>query len=183
MADAPSNIELFGIAHGEGWCNGPIADINMMSGGSGTSAAVWPVANRDIAIPIILETPQTLQAITFVVATASGNYDVGIYDEQGNARYRKGSTAVPAAGLAVVTTTPTALEPGCYWLAMAINNITASVNRSAGVGGNGAGGGLQRVIGVYAHSSDVFPLPDPFVFTSIGSTSYFPVINAHFTGV
>jgi hypothetical protein len=157
-----------------GVSNGPIKDVPTPA--SYTSAAVWPTANLALFIPVLVDRAATIYGFSFVVATASGNYDVGCYDELGNRVVSKGSTAVPAAGVAAVTVTNTAILPGCYWIALAVDNITASFNRMANYSGN-----MQRALGVMSQAS-ALPLPSTATFANWG-TSYIPLLNMHLAPV
>lgn len=69
--------------------------------------------------------------IRFYVVTASGNFDTGIYADDGTglapgARLvSTGSTVVPPTGRILQSITETTLEPGVYWLAFVVDNATA----------------------------------------------------------
>jgi hypothetical protein len=95
------------------------------------AAAVWPVASTAFFLPVMIETPVLAQQMGCTVATQSGNIDVGIYSEKGAKIVTKGTTAVGTAGLQVFANTDTLLNPGVYFLAMAVDNTTASFNRCA----------------------------------------------------
>jgi hypothetical protein len=147
-----------------------------MSIGVSPAAAVWPAANRALYIPCVLEVPATVYKMSFVVSVQSGNYDIGIYDANWNRIVSKGSTAVPVAGIAMVDIADTALMPGVYFLALNIDNITASVIR--------VGPGLQtcQALGVQQQAVGAVTLPNPATPANPAS-SYFPIIAAHLVAV
>lgn len=70
--------------------------------------------------------------IRFNVASASGNFDTGIYADDGTGLapgtrlVSTGSTPVPAAGRILQTITAVTLDPGVYWLTFAVDNGTAT---------------------------------------------------------
>lgn len=145
-----------------------LADQLTIQGGNG-AGAVWPSANRAIYVPVIVESYVTAYQIAFEVTTQSGNYDVGIYDELGTRLVNKGSTAVPAAGIATADITNTDLTPGTYWLAMAIDNGTAAVHRmNPGLVGALTVGGLQD-------QDSAFALPSTATFSAPASV-YWPTM-------
>lgn len=97
------------------------------STGSGT--ATWPVASKALYVPVVVERSVVAYQIAVTVAVQSGNLDVGIYTEDGSRLISSGSTAVGAAGVQAVNITDTTLPPGGYFLAMAVDNTTASFVR------------------------------------------------------
>lgn len=61
-------------------------------------------------------------------AGGNGNYDIGMYDVNGNRLFNRGATA-SATGVQTYTLgTPFALSPGRYWLAFWISNATDTVS-------------------------------------------------------
>lgn len=103
-----------------------------MSGIAGvvTSQATWPAANRAIYISFLVEEAFTAYQMIFEVAVASGNYDAGIYDSVGTRLVSTGSTAVPAAGVGQANIADTLLNPGLYYMALCVDNTTASFSRA-----------------------------------------------------
>lgn len=82
-------------------------------------STAWPAANRAILVPFRL--PKTVVAYQMVAgsgATASGNFDVGIYDAAGNRIVSGGSTAKGNSVETIVNITDTTLGPGLYYMAM-----------------------------------------------------------------
>lgn len=132
---------------------------------------VWPAANRAIYVPVQVDVPVTVVKMAFQVSVQSGNYDVGIYDEHANRLVSMGSTAMPAAGIAIADIADTVLMPGIYFLAMCVDNITASVARVAMTGT------VQQVCGVQQQAVGAVTLPDPATFANPAS-SYLPILVA-----
>ncbi len=98
---------------------------------TGQANAIWPVANKALFVPVWVEQPCTAYQMGCVVAVQSGNMDVGIYSVGGARLVSIGTTAVGAVGFQAFNITDTVLMPGIYFLAMAVNNITASFRRIA----------------------------------------------------
>lgn len=174
MPDFPSNAVLpnrsvlstCGLMSGAG---APVVN----SGGTLTAGAVWPAANRAIYVPVAVETRCTAYQMSFTVATQSGNYDIGIYDVTGKRLVSKGSTAVPAAGFALADITDTDLSPGVYFLALNVDNTTASIFRGSSLNGE-----CLRSCGVQQQAVGAIALPSTATFANPAS-SYVPLINAH----
>ena len=142
------------------------SDIPAMNAAAGVASA-WPSANRAIYVPVIVESYVTAYQMAFEVTTQSGNYDIGIYDEAGTLLVAKGSTTVPAIGLAAVDITDTPLTPGTYFLALVMNNTTVAVWRqSAGTSGSLSVAGVQD-------QDTAFALPSTATF-STPATAFLP---------
>jgi len=90
------------------------------------SSSTWPVTNKAIFWPFILQEPTTFVAISWMNgATVSGNVDVGIYDMWGNRKVSFGSTAqVGANVLQTADIADTTLAPGYYFCALVADNTT-----------------------------------------------------------
>lgn len=133
-------------------------------------SGVWPAANRAIYMPFEVQDVCVAQQIGFAVAVQSGNLDVGIYDVAGNRIVSKGSTAVGAAGIQAVDITDTTLGPGAYFLAMSVDNITASFSRVSS-----ATTLVLESIGVQQQALGSVTLVDPATFANPAS-AYVPVM-------
>lgn len=96
---------------------------------------------------------------------------MGIYDEAGA---RKVSTTSTAQGtisvLQVVNITDTALGPGLYYLAIAMDNITGTLSRGL------AGSVARCALTGMAEMATAFPLPDPITFATVVS-DYVPLVG------
>lgn len=148
--------------------------INSISG-SGTyfnrviglsfSSATWPSSNRAYFLPFTLDMPIVATKL-FVAngATASGNFDIGIYDDSGTRIVSTGSTAQSGTSdLQVVDITDTLIGPGQFFLALAFDNTTATVFRA-----NLASGSDPQAIGEYTQNS-AFALPASATFATAAS--------------
>lgn len=83
------------------------------------SSTGWPAANLAIFIPMRLAVPATLYKLAIGAgATATGNFDVGVYDRFGNKIVSSGATAKGANTDHILDVTDTRLGPGLYYLAM-----------------------------------------------------------------
>ena len=143
---------------------------NLAAGNAVVSASsVWPAANRALYMPFEIHDVCTAYQIAFVVGVQSGNLDVGIYDEVKNRLVSAGSTAVGAAGVQVVNITDTVLTPGCYFLAMCVDNITAAFQAVTG----GITALALQTFGVQQQAVGAVTLPDPATFANPAS-AYLP---------
>lgn len=134
------------------------------------AGAVWPASNRALYLPVEVQAPCTAYQFIFNVVTQSGNYDVGIYDEQGKRLVSKGSTAVPVAGVCITDITDTELTPGVYFLAMNVDNTTAAFNRTT----NPTAAHMQ-CCGCQQQAVGAVTLPDPATFAN-PATAYVPAL-------
>lgn len=147
------------------------ADYGILTATNANTSAVWPTANTAIYVPMPLAVPATIFKMAFIVATQSGNCDVGIYDAQKNRLVSSGSTAVGAAGIQVVDIADTLLTPGVYFLGMNVDNTTASFRRSAPLAE------MLRACGVQVQAVGAVTLPDPAVFAN-PANAYLPALMA-----
>ena len=172
MAEFPANtirgqsvISAFGH-------NSLIGQCSLSSGLVTAAAGTWPAANRALYIPVEVETPCIAVKMMFQVTTQSGNFDIGIYAENGSRLVSTGSTAVPAAGMSVSDITDTTLTPGTYFLALNIDNTTAAVQRL-----NNPLAGTIQGCGVQQQAVGAVTLPNPATFANPAS-AYWPMICA-----
>lgn len=79
----------------------------------------WPTANLAIFVPMRVRYPVTVyKLVVGAGTTATGNFDVGIYDRNGNRLVSSGATAKGASTEHILDVTDTYLAPGFYYLAM-----------------------------------------------------------------
>jgi hypothetical protein len=134
------------------------------------ASAVWPAANRAIFVSFTVEQPTTVFQIGWHNGTVvSGNLDVGIYDTAGTRLVSKGSTAqAGVTQIQLADITNTLLIPGIYFMAMCVDNVTATVWRysTGSVAAYIACGVQQQAVGVVT-------LPDPATFAN-AATAYIP---------
>jgi len=149
---------------------GCIAGQNNLASAAGMGSAVWPAANRAIFVAFDVEVPSLAQRMFFNVVTQSGNYDIGLYTESGARLVSVGSTAVPAGGFANVDIADTALAPGTYFMALCVDNTTASFTRT------GPAAELLRVCGVQQQALGAVTLPNPATFANPAS-AYMPLLG------
>lgn len=149
--------------------------LRCAASGGASAGGTWPAANRALYAPFIVEVAVTAYQMAFEVVTQSGNCDVGIYDELGNRLVSSGSTAVAVAGLQAIDITDTLLTPGVYYMAMNVDNTTASVMRSSSTPAL-----LLRVLGAQQQAVGAVTLPDPAVFANPAS-AYFPSLSIALT--
>lgn len=146
------------------------ADQAVLTGFSYSASAVWPAANRAIYVPVVVETTVTAYQMGTIITTTSGNLDVGIYDQQGARLVSMGSTAMAGSGtFQAFNIADTVLTPGVYYLAMCVDNTTASVPRMS----------MQtehlRANGVQQQAVGAVTLPNPATFANPAS-AYIPAL-------
>lgn len=140
-------------------------------GSSGLAA--WPLANLALFVPFTIAVPTTIVKIMWVNgATVSGNVDVGLYDSQGNRLVSSGTTAQTTVSVVQpVDTTDVTLQPGVYYMAMAMDNTTGTTRKFTT--GSTA---LCRAVGVYQQVS-AFPLPSSATFATASTSDFIPVFG------
>lgn len=148
----------------------PLGYIISLTNAIGGGTAVWPTANLAMYFPFIVTSQITAYSMMFQVGTQSGNCDVGIYTEQGVRLVSSGSTAVGATGIQVVDITDTVLTPALYFMAMNVDNITASFIRYSSPTGN-----IKQTCGVQEQAVGAVTLPDPATFAN-PANAYTPVL-------
>ena len=122
---------------------------------------------QGIFVPVWIELPVLAQSMYVFVQTIPGHMDMGIYDQKGNRIVSGGSTAISAGtGPKKVDITDTYLNPGTYFLAVAMDNTTVAVAQSA------MNTEPQRVLGVQQMAS-AFALPAVATFAN-PTSAYVP---------
>lgn len=135
--------------------------------GTATNNAVWTTANIARYYPVLVPEPTIVTKIAVRIGTSSGNLDLGIYDEQGVRLVSSGSTAMAATStMQVIDITDTLLTPGVYYLAIAVDNTTASFNNINNSTGPLAG--ACSMMGIRQEAS-AFPLPATATFAATTS--------------
>lgn len=91
-------------------------------------AGTWPAANRAIYVPFyVADTPTMVGGWILNGTVASGNLDIGIY-KAGTRLVSMGSTAMSGtSALQLFNTADTALTAGWHYMAMACDNVTATI--------------------------------------------------------
>lgn len=102
------------------------------------ASAAWPAASRMIAYPFIISNTYVAMKVWWLNgATASGNIDLGIYDEGYNLLASAGSTAQGTTNVVQeVDITDYTLAPGRYYAALVLSSATGRIFRTTG--GNNA---------------------------------------------
>lgn len=92
----------------------------------GSNAFAWTTANRAIYVPVrVPQRVKVLQLAYLPSTTATGNIDIGLYDQAGARVVSSGSTAKSAtAAVIIVDVTDSVIGPGLYYLAL--NNDTTT---------------------------------------------------------
>lgn len=135
----------------------------------GFASGAWPSANRAYYVPFSLRA-NTLVLKMFVAngSTASGNFDVGIYDTTGTKIVSSGSTAQSGTStLQVVDITDTLLGPGKYYMALAMDGTTGTAQKFTMV--------AQNNIGTYLQAT-AFALPATATLGN-NNTTYLPMFG------
>lgn len=135
-------------------------------GGTLSGAAAWPSANLALYIPFTVYTPFTaLQMAILNGSTVSGNFDVGIYDREGNQLVHKGSTAQASiTNIQIADITDTTLLPGVYYFGLAFDNTTATLNAYSVTNAGQVGG-----CGILSQAT-AFTLPATATFATASGT-------------
>ena len=144
-------------------------------GGLGLAAVastVWGTANQGIIVPITLTEEFDLR-VFYVVngAAVAGNFDVGLYDTEGQLIRAIGSTAQAGTNtMQRVAVAPEMLQPGDYYLAAAFGSAIATT--IAKVLPNA---GVEQALGVYEQAA-ALGLPTRFI-AAVGTLAFIPLIG------
>jgi phage tail sheath gpL-like len=134
-------MPMFPNAHkGGGPAIHPFSDLSIGSrlavltagGFTVTGSAVWPTASLSILIPVWLPEQIIVAQLGWVNGSVvSGNVDMGIYNQDGVLLLSTGSTAGSGtSALQLVNVTDTPIGPGLVYMALAVDNITATIERT-----------------------------------------------------
>jgi hypothetical protein len=156
--------------------NSPTGYMQAAAGGTFAASTAWGTANLGVYIPVYISAPIKIQKMSVLNgATAAGNTDVGIYDEDMARLVSIGPTA--QSGTSVVQTfdvTDTFLNPGAYFLALASTDATATFIAGAFV--NTARGRVCCCLQETGLSSGTLPATaTPAAFAQ----TFIPIIIAH----
>lgn len=138
------------------------------------ASATWPSANLAIASPIYIDSYGTVVKLFAANgATASGNADIGLYDEGFNRIVSSG--AVAQSGTAAIQSfdvTDVAVRPGRYYLAYSMSAATGTLIRVS------PGTGYLRALGIVQMAA-AHALPATITPAAIAS-SYAPLLGLTF---
>lgn len=145
----------------------------VVAGATGASA-VWPAANRLLAIPFTLQERATATKAWYATgSTQTGNLDMGILDEVGNRQIRNGGVALgTTSAVHTVDFTDTPLDPGRYFLAISSDSGSATFQSFAPNLNFLAGIGVKQMATAY-------PIPDPVTFAD-PTSAYLPFVGLQF---
>lgn len=104
-------------------------------------------------------------------ATATGNFDVGIYDSQGVRLVSSGATAKGTSTEHILDVTDTRIGPGLYYLALAANGTNNYIMATA------ASVQFARLFGILQMAS-AYTLPTTATFAAV-SAANIPFIIAY----
>lgn len=139
------------------------------------ASTAWPSANLAIFVPFVLRVPTTVYKIVVGGGSlAAGNFDVGIYDQNGNRLVSSGAQAKSASVEHVVNITDTPLGPGRYYMAMAADGTNNYVMYSVSAASRGKLGGVLQAASSYV-------LPATVTFATFAQTDV-PSIGLYLRG-
>ena len=146
--------------------------VNIASLAASSTSTTWPSANLALFYPFRIFTPIIVTLLyTYNGSVASGNLDVGIYDMDGNQIVSSGSTAQTGTStIQELNISDTPLNPGKFYLAMAMDNTTGTITRYAGPSNS-----ELTYLGI-AQQASAFPLPATATPTT-ASVSNFPIFG------
>jgi len=129
--------------------------------------STWFQGSTAIFIPFRIAEPfVAINLWLFNGSVVNGNIDLGIYDVRAERIVSTGST--PQAGVSAIQAIAISallLKPGVYYMALAIDNITARTQRTST--GNICDGRTQGL----AQMAAAFPLPATVVLASLTTTN------------
>lgn len=134
------------------------------------SSHTWAANNLAIFIPFVVSTSITVVKMgLYNGATASGNVDIGVYDDQQNQLIENGSVAQTGINsVQVFDTTDTTLDPGQYYLGLALSSTAGTVFSYTNLTGARSFGILQQ--------TTAFPLPSPASFATNTTNTLTPMV-------
>jgi hypothetical protein len=131
---------------------------------------VWPTAGKAILAPFWVDEPSVVTGLQFVTGNTNptDQYDMAVYDLQGNRIVSAGLTSIVTGSAQVADVTDTPIRPGAYLMALMLAGVTGNVILSNQVAPflafmgaleiTGAGGGLPNPATLAALSSAAMPL-------------------------
>lgn len=147
--------------------------IAALNGGSTPgNTVVWTAANEALFVPFVLHQGVVVKRLWAANGnTVSGNIDVGIYSMDARLIRSSGSTVQATANaLQFFDITDFYLGPGVYYIATALDNITAILFRSS------VSAVLEKAVGM-AKMASAFPLPATATLATV-TAAHLPIIGA-----
>jgi hypothetical protein len=140
-------------------------------------STAWPSANRALFVPVRVPYPVTVCKLAIGSGvTAAGNFDVGIYDSQGNKIVSSGATAKGTSTEQVIDITDTQIGPGLYYLALAADGTNNYILVTP-AGTSPVPLQFTRLTGV-VQMDTAYTLPATATFAA-ATTAVFPTIAAY----
>lgn len=137
------------------------------------ASVVWPTANLAQFIPFSLKYPISVLSL-FVLngATATGNFDIGIYTNDGTRITSLGSTGQSGTNTVQnVSITPVTIGPGNFYLALVLSSASGTVFSNT----VGSSTFIAQSMGLYSQAS-ALPLPASATFAT-ATLSRIPVFG------
>lgn len=132
--------------------------------GISPATAAYPAANLAIYVPFYVAAPMNVQSVVWTNgATAGGNIDVGIYNEDATKVVSLGSTSRGTASTSVTTTslTDTVIGAGRYYMGFLLDATSNMIAWTPAAGIAEALGVLEQAVG-----SATLPSPATFAVTT-----------------
>lgn len=135
------------------------------------ASAGWPVANQAAYMPLVLSRQITVKKLWAANGSnATGNVDIGIYDEFGVRIVSTGSTARAGTNtLQAIDIADTTIGPGRFYLALVCSSTSGAFFRGS------TGAYKPQLFGMYVEAS-ALPLPATASFAT-SSSGYFPMFG------
>ncbi len=133
------------------------------------SSGPSPIANLGFFIPFTMSEQKEIKRILVPVITlaAGGNIDVGIYNSSKERLVSSGSVRVMSEMTQAINITNTVLDPGRYYMAVALDNSAVAISTIT------IGVGINRELGIFEKTSS-FPLPATGTFNEHATRNYIP---------
>lgn len=147
-------------------CGGILSRDFLASASFGPPTSATWTANQMNGYPVVVTRGITIRKLYSANgATASGNIDVGVYDESYNKVISSGSTAQAGAGaLQEFDVADTPISAGLYYVVFALDNATGTVYRSESISTP-----FHNLLGGIRQSS-AFALPATLAPTAVPSS-------------
>lgn len=149
-----------------------IGPLSFATESASIGQAAWPTANKAFFIPVRISVSVIILKMLWFNGTTVGtnNVDVGIYDNQGNKIVSSGSILTSGtSSFQEANITDTTIEPGLYYMAMAMDGTTDTVRRQTDAVPEGSFYGILE-------QASAFNLPANATFAA-HSAAYIPYIG------
>lgn len=148
----------------------PMGQMIRLFGFGFSNLNAW-TAQRAVYSPIIIQKQTIITHLISYVSTQNGNWNMGIYEEDGTAVVIGTKSAVPAPGIASLDIADTTLSPGFYFIALWSDSSTVVFPS------NGFGAQVVRVCGVRQQTGLATDLPATATFATY-TTAVCPIMAA-----